>query len=122
MVGSLSSARGAAGKRKKECGQEFAIHKTTFFPLTFPGPRSSPRPRPTAIVFIITSAPASATRCSRCRSKILLSITNALTFSPPLDMLLPPGEKIWAPLIFWYTHAPGSIPHTSKVLLLIRPV
>jgi len=28
MVGSLSSAKGAAGKRKKECGQEFAIHKT----------------------------------------------------------------------------------------------
>jgi len=28
MVGSLSSVRGAAGKRKKECGQEFAIHKT----------------------------------------------------------------------------------------------
>jgi len=35
MVGSLSSARVAAGKRKKECGQEFAIHKTTFFPLAF---------------------------------------------------------------------------------------
>jgi hypothetical protein len=41
MVCSLSSARGAAGKRKKECGQEFVIHKTTFFPLAFPGPSLS---------------------------------------------------------------------------------
>jgi hypothetical protein len=91
MVGSLSIAREAAGKRKKECGQEFTIHKKTFFHLAFPGLRSSPGPSPTAFVFIITLAPASAARCNRYLSKILLQIIYALTFSPPMDMLLPSG-------------------------------
>ncbi|MCD4841120.1 MAG: hypothetical protein K8R08_03820, partial [Methanosarcinales archaeon] len=74
-VGSLSSARGAAGKHKKECGQEFAIHTTTFFPLAFP-------------------APASAARCSRCLSKIVLSITYTRTYFPPIYMLLPSCKPV----------------------------